>query len=232
MNGSPESPMCEGAPTVNPIILIETKKCVKCGATDWYKSGECRPCKRTRGAKYYAENTEKVNAAHAKYRAETGYSAKHYSEHTEKALAYAAKYRAENAEQIRARSAKFYAENVGYREKYRAEHPEQARASSAKYRAEHPEVDRAHYCKRRAQKREAGGLFTAQDIKDMLKRQKNKCVVCRTNISNDYHIDHIMPLSLGGHNGITNIQLLCPPCNRSKHTKHPVDFMQSRGYLL
>lgn len=45
-------------------------------------------------------------------------------------------------------------------------------------------------------------------------------------------MDHIMPLALGGTNTDDNIQLLCPTCNRSKHAKHPVDFMQQRGFLL
>ncbi len=36
----------------------------------------------------------------------------------------------------------------------------------------------------------------------------------------------------GGANIDGNIQLLTGLCNRQKHTKHPVDFMQERGFLL
>lgn len=44
--------------------------------------------------------------------------------------------------------------------------------------------------------------------------------------------DHIMPMDLGGSNDASNLQLLCQSCNSSKHAKHPVDFMQERGFLL
>lgn len=40
------------------------------------------------------------------------------------------------------------------------------------------------------------------------------------------------PLARGGTNQRTNLQLLCPPCNLSKSAKDPIDFMQSRGFLL
>lgn len=33
-------------------------------------------------------------------------------------------------------------------------------------------------------------------------------------------------------NADENVQLLCSRCNLSKGAKHPVEFMQSQGYLL
>ena len=63
--------------------------------------------------------------------------------------------------------------------------------------------------------------------------QRGKCACgCKQQLGNDYHMDHIMPLALGGTNTDDNIQLLRPTCNLSKHDKHPVDFMKQRGYLL
>ena len=41
-----------------------------------------------------------------------------------------------------------------------------------------------------------------------------------------------MPLARGGKHEASNLQLLCPPCNMSKNAKHPIDFMQQRGFLL
>jgi len=45
-------------------------------------------------------------------------------------------------------------------------------------------------------------------------------------------VDHIYPIALGGTNEGSNLQLLCRFCNRSKGAKHPVDYMQKRGFLL
>ncbi|MTW38268.1 HNH endonuclease, partial [Streptococcus pneumoniae] len=76
------------------------------------------------------------------------------------------------------------------------------------------------------------GTHSGADIKALAAYQKYKCPVCMVSIKNSYHIDHIVPLSSGGSNGKENLQLLCPPCNLSKSTKHSIEFMQSRGFLL
>lgn len=62
--------------------------------------------------------------------------------------------------------------------------------------------------------------------------QKWLCVVCRDGIKDKYHADHIVPLAKGGLHVAENIQLLCPTCNVRKSAKDPIDFMQSRGFLL
>lgn len=81
-------------------------------------------------------------------------------------------------------------------------------------------------------KKELGGNFDVIDIKRLFSLQQGKCVACRCDISGGYHVDHIIPVSLGGHSNPENLQLLRPFCNVSKSNRHPVDFMQSRGFLL
>lgn len=66
----------------------------------------------------------------------------------------------------------------------------------------------------------------------LYKLQRGKCACCGLPLGDDYHLDHIMPLALGGTNTDDNIQLLRAKCNMQKSAKHPVDFMQQRGFLL
>ena len=62
--------------------------------------------------------------------------------------------------------------------------------------------------------------------------QKGKCACCALPLGKDFHLDHKMPLALGGANEDSNIQLLRRECNIKKAAKHPINFMQERGFLL
>lgn len=62
--------------------------------------------------------------------------------------------------------------------------------------------------------------------------QKAKCAICTVSIVDGYHVDHILPIKLGGKHEPHNLQLLCKTCNLTKSAKHPVDFMQEKGFLL
>jgi len=63
--------------------------------------------------------------------------------------------------------------------------------------------------------------------------QKGICACgCQQPLGRDYHLDHRMPLALGGTNTDDNVQLLTKLCNLQKGKKHPIDFMQSRGFLI
>ena len=115
---------------------------------------------------------------------------------------------------------------------YRKANADTIRATALAYRAKHPEVGRAAQARRSARKKNAGGKHTSTDIRELMRLQKGQCAACRINIKNEYHVDHITSLAKGGSNDKHNVQLLCGPCNRSKHTKDPIRFMQERGFLL
>ena len=46
------------------------------------------------------------------------------------------------------------------------------------------------------------------------------------------HLDHIIPLGLGGLHDDDNFQVLCAPCNQSKSATHPSVVAQRNGYLF
>jgi 5-methylcytosine-specific restriction endonuclease McrA len=57
-----------------------------------------------------------------------------------------------------------------------------------------------------------------QDVKDKVwKRDEGRCVQCGSNEKLEF--DHIIPVVKGGSSTYRNVQLLCEPCNRTKHSK-------------
>lgn len=132
-----------------------------------------------------------------------------------------AAYIAANREKCRAASAA-----------YRAANPDKVRAAKAAYAAANP--DKRCICahNRRAKERANGGKLSPDLSAKLFKLQKGKCACCGLSLGDNFHLDHIMPIALGGVNEDWNIQLLRSHCNNQKYTKHPVDFMQMRGFLL
>ena len=98
------------------------------------------------------------------------------------------------------------------------------------YRAKRPDVQREAARRRSRAKVDRLPRGTVQKVGAL---QRWTCIVCRCDLrKSGYHMDHNMPLAKGGAHSPHNIQLLCPTCNVRKSAKHPVDFMQERGYLL
>lgn len=123
-----------------------------------------------------------------------------------------------------------------YRKEYQEANKEKRKEYNKTYNKTYREANKdkknIHHRNRRARKRNAEGSHTAADIQQLLTLQRKKCAVCHTSITKGYHVDHVIPLAMNGSNDKYNLQLLCAPCNISKKAKHPVNFMQERGFLL
>lgn len=106
------------------------------------------------------------------------------------------------------------------------------RQRSREYNKNNKEKIAAHSRNREARKRGNGGSHSGADILDILRMQKEKCAYCRVKLGKKYHVDHIVPLKLGGANDRRNLQILCQPCNQAKSARDPISFMQMKGMLL
>jgi len=247
------------------------KPCVKCGATDRYKSGDCRPCHLARSKQMREKFPEKKAIADAKYWKENAPKLKEKSatwrkNNVEKKKAMDLAWRLANPERVKKNRADYYEKNkdvlreigADWRAKnpdkvkeanvrsYKRNHlkikaasaawalanPEKIKAISAKFRINNPEDRIVWEHNRRARKRASGGKLSIDISEKLFQLQKGKCACCKQPLGDDYHLDHIMPLALGGTNTDDNAQLLRKECNLKKNAKHPIDFMQSRGFLL
>jgi hypothetical protein len=78
---------------------------------------------------------------------------------------------------------------------------------------------------RRLRKRQAEGSFTAQEWRELLGLYDHRCLCCGGRFESGLVPDHVVALSRGGSNWISNIQPLCKICNSEKGTKN-IDYRQ------
>ena len=157
------------------------------------------------------------------------------------------RYYSENKDEISIKNKKHYELNkarikeyfdnrkhlkAAYDADYNFENKEKISEQSKKWKRLNPEKVSAYNRNRRAIFRKAKGTHSAEDVIFLLNSQKGLCVYCKSECSNNYHVDHIQPLIHGGSNWPENLQILCPPCNLSKGAKCPIEFAQERGMLL
>jgi 5-methylcytosine-specific restriction endonuclease McrA len=205
------------------------KKCTKCGETkpleQFYRfkygrlgrQAECKPCLDSRRRANALANAERELASRREW-------AKR-NPPTEEQRQRKALYRAGRKEVMRQYSAAWYAKNK-----------DRLRAIRAAWHAANYETKRKpkmvqNEANRRARRRAAGGAHTIEQVMELMEKQRFVCVCCQTSIKDSFHRDHIVPLASGGSNDISNIQLLCPPCNRSKGARSMDQFLKTRNLM-
>ncbi len=138
-----------------------------------------------------------------------------------------------------------YLERREYLRQYYAAHKEDLAALNKKWREENRDAllrkQRERYARnkvayiRRANKRRAllTGTYTTADIQRLYETQSGICTGCLKQLNGKYEIDHVMPLALDPTGDrLENLQLLCRPCNRSKHAMHPEIWAARIGKLF
>lgn len=195
--------------------LYKNRMCVKCAAEKYPKYVKRNPLPNKERQKRYRErHKEKLRIRSAQWRQDNQEKRKEISKKSDKK---------------RAHIKRVY--EKAYKERTRARTNERARLRHRRIYKENPQRILVYGRRRRARLKGAGGSHTATEIEQMHKDQHFKCAGCATCIANNYHVDHIMPIRLGGSNDIGNIQLLCPPCNARKQGKHPDKWRKEMGML-
>lgn len=73
---------------------------------------------------------------------------------------------------------------------------------------------------------------STKEIKHWKDSQKKVCYWCGVRCSENYHVDHYVPLAKGGKHEIDNLVISCAPCNLRKNMKDPIEFANSVGRLF
>lgn len=186
---------------------------------------------------YYAENKERINARTSAYqKAHPEMAKKAYQKWWANNPRYSSEYYAKNKAAVAARSRKWRLSNADRSRsnslRYRRENADRLKLVVAAWHKNNPHKVRAANHRRRAAVKNAEGYFSPSDVRAMMLDQKGRCVYCKTDISANYHLDHIHPLAKGGSNWPSNLQLLCPPCNLSKNDLDEAEFLRRKGYDL
>lgn len=210
---------------------IRLKSCSKCKQskplsafykdrtrTDGYEyvCKDCRtPGNSARSRAYQLAHPEKARAHAQRYRLQ----------HLEEVRQKVNRYHSQHRERLRAYWRKWHQEHREYKSAYRRENRDHFREIERNQRKANPAIARAKGHRRRARLLAAGGTFTAQEWNDLKAQYGYRCLCCgRQEPEIVLTVDHVVPISLGGHNDISNIQPLCLSCNTSKGNRHITDY--------
>lgn len=203
------------------------KVCVNNSAADYRLNN--REGLREKQRKYIAANRDKKRESDQRY----------HQANRVRVLEYAKNYRESNKEKISKCKIEWYLKNKDKISEDRSaryrDDPEVANAARKRAREwaeNNKERVRIHKRNRKARIRNSPGILSKDISARLLKLQRGKCTCCGKPLGNDYHLDHIIPIALGGTNTDDNVQLLRAECNNFKRAKHPADFMRQRGFLI
>lgn len=221
----------------------ERKKCSKCGAMKLFHEfrvekrtrvglqAMCRQCENERRRKPLKIKERRVVCS--KCGGAEFYKSGKCASCTR---AYSAEYRLLNPGRIKEAWAKWVAENKdkknahkrGWHQANKATQNEKSRL----YQRGDPLGRRIREQNRRARKEANGGRLSRGLTEKLFALQRGRCACCGMPLGEDYQLDHIVPLALGGANEDRNIQLLRRECNGRKKALHPIDYMRRKGMLL
>ena len=122
-------------------------------------------------------------------------------------------------EQLAEWQAKQKGRKSAYLKAYYLEHKQELNQKNKEYRLTHSDQCAGYSARRRARIR---GATWDEPVsrEEVFALQDGVCYLCGAQCTQDnWHMDHVIPLSKGGEHRYTNLAVTCPGCNLSKQAK-------------
>lgn len=176
---------------------------------EWYNA--TKPTRNKKARDYRKKNKEKIN----KRNREKYYL--NYEESLEKIKAY----REENREQIREQQKKYREDNREYlrdkKKKHYENNKEHYRAKRREWRRKNPDKAAVRDSRKKARILEAMLPTTDEKLIEKIHRERRKL---SKKDNKEYHVDHIIPLSIGGAHHQDNMRIIDAKENIEKSNKY------------
>jgi 5-methylcytosine-specific restriction endonuclease McrA len=228
----------EGSAVAFPHLPPLWKQCTGCGEkkalSAFHRSGKtrawgvqsrCKACVREYAVAYHVRNKEKQNAQSRQWR--TNNKDRHNALYRRYYYRHHESVKARNREQKRVFRLSYPERNREIARAWAAANREKLKVLARQYRAADPARYAAYTLKWRLLKKQAHGSHTQRQIDDLYALSQGQCTVCKRELCGRYHADHILPLTKGGSDDISNIQILCPSCNGKKRNQDFAEFLLS-----
>ena len=210
-------------------MVGETKECTQCGSeypttSEHFaevKKGSgrlrstCRACGREKARQNYHDNKESYRKRSREWAQQHPERMRElqrewYCENREAHLKRTKQYQSENREKLSQAAAE-----------YRSRNAAKIRERSQRWRAENKDKVRVYNHSRRR----SGSTIVESDIIHKIELQIGLCFYCCKRLNDNYHVDHLIPIALGGSNSPENIVIACPTCNLQKNSIDPTEFL-------
>lgn len=207
-------------------VNCTTKACTKCGiekprTSEYFfrhkgmSDGlrpDCKQCQNKVHEDWRNRNRLRVramnNASYERHKeTRSAHTNEYQKAHPEKGRERTRRWREKHREILRIRQRQHY-----------HEHRDEILMYCHQWRKDNPDLWRSYYRNYRAKKM-AGGSHSGAEIALQYKSQKGKCWHCGKPVGENYHADHLTPVSKGGSNNANNIVISCEFCNLSKGAK-------------
>lgn len=229
-----------------PLDAFARSKAGKYGRT-----AKCKACQSAYAKQHRANNKERLRERQKESKRRSNiknrekireYNLRYRAENRERVIALCKRWRTENADQVREYRKRYYAQNrervlaafkrwssenrerrCEYSRQYRIANLEAVKERARRWCKAHPDLVVQYATRRRIRLANAEGSHTHQEWLAVVWAQQFCCAHCGS-----YELltrDHIVPITKGGSDYISNIQGLCRSCNSRKKDKMPDDLV-------